>query len=116
MARARTASSAGARGGSGGAGSERDLSGGGDAGYRLPRLGDRIDKSPLELYLPSLNLVLVGLTTMIGVLGRRDDEGLGTLYALLPAGVLVLVVVVKWEIGNVDVGGLEGLRYSYKGA
>lgn len=85
---------------------------------RLPQLGDRIDKSPLELYLPSLNLVLVGLISMIGILlgSSRFGGELGTLYALLPAGVLVLVVVVKLEMGSVDVGELEGLKYGYKGA
>jgi hypothetical protein len=85
---------------------------------RLPQLGDRVDKSPLELYLPGLNLVLVGLISVIGVLlGSGVDGGdLGTLYALLPAGVLGLVVVVKLEMGSVDVGELEGLRYGYKGA
>jgi hypothetical protein len=72
----------------------------------------------LELYLPPLNLVLVGLITLIGVLGAREGEGLGELYAVLPASVFAIVIVVKLEIASLDVhiGELEGLKYEYKGA
>ena len=60
----------------------------------------------------------MGLISLIGVLlgSRGVGEGLGTLYALLPAGVLGIVVVVKLEMGSVDVRELEGLKYGYKGA
>jgi hypothetical protein len=86
----------------------------------IPRLGDRVDKSPLELYLPSLNVVLAALVAVIGMLdGSRSSSGkesLGAVYALLPAGVFALVILVKRELASVDVGELERLKYGYKGA
>jgi hypothetical protein len=79
---------------------------------------DGVEKGPLELYLPSLNAVLVALLAFAGFVGQKANEGQGggMWFALLPGVVYVVVVVAKGIMGGVDVGELEALRYGYKGA
>jgi hypothetical protein len=80
----------------------------------LPQLGARIDKSPLELYLPYLNLGLIVVLALGGMLLREGGAWPG--FGLLPGVVYGLVIGAKWIMGSVDVGELDGLKYNYKGA
>jgi hypothetical protein len=76
-------------------------------------------KSPLELYLPYLNLGLAVILIMMGLFTRVDDGrrlsriGLGN----LPALVYAVVLVAKIVMGSVDPEKeLGALKYEYKGA
>ncbi|KAL0940762.1 uncharacterized protein CTRU02_203525 [Colletotrichum truncatum] len=76
-------------------------------------------KSPLELYLPYLNLglcvmlVLTGMVTKSGVRDTFGHVGLGN----LPAMVYVVILIAKVVMGSVDPEKeLGALKYDYKGA
>ncbi|KAI1343967.1 hypothetical protein F5Y15DRAFT_182805 [Xylariaceae sp. FL0016] len=77
-------------------------------------------RSPLEQYLPTLNIGLCSVLVVTGYLSTRSAAaehwghvGLGN----LPAVVYVVILVAKMVMGNVDPEReLEGLRYEYKGA
>ncbi|RYP93714.1 hypothetical protein DL770_000086 [Monosporascus sp. CRB-9-2] len=76
-------------------------------------------RSPLESYLPYLNialcavLVLTGLLTKSAAVGQWGHVGLGN----LPAVVYAVILVAKAVMGGVDPEReLSGLRYGYKGA
>ncbi|ROT40249.1 hypothetical protein SODALDRAFT_348534 [Sodiomyces alkalinus F11] len=76
------------------------------------------DKSPLEAYLPYLNLALCALAALSSALssGKAKPEGLIKL-GYLPTLVYFLVLVAKMAMGGVDPEGELGvLRYGYKGA
>ncbi|KAL2753731.1 hypothetical protein ACRALDRAFT_1071860 [Sodiomyces alcalophilus JCM 7366] len=76
------------------------------------------DKSPLEAYLPYLNIVLCGLAALSSALapGKGKPEGLIKL-GYLPTLVYSVVLVAKMVMGGVDPEGELGpLRYGYKGA
>jgi hypothetical protein len=81
---------------------------------RVPQLGQIVDKGPLELYLPFLNLGLIGILFLGGLVLKEGKAWPG--FGLLPGAVSVFVVGAKWVMGSVDVGELEDLKYGYKGA
>lgn len=77
-------------------------------------------KSPLELYLPYLNLGLCGVLVLYGLLVRGGSEGhrFGWLgLGNIPAIVYSVVIISKMVMASVDPEReLGGLRYEYKGA
>ncbi|KAK4170609.1 hypothetical protein QBC36DRAFT_371872 [Triangularia setosa] len=78
-------------------------------------------KSPLEEYLPWLNLLLVVLVVLMGLVQEKVGKGGGgphpVLLGGLPGIVYGVCIGVKKAMAGVDVEGeLEGLRYGYKGA
>ncbi|RYP20396.1 hypothetical protein DL767_009469 [Monosporascus sp. MG133] len=82
-------------------------------------LSSMAQRSPLELYLPHLNialcavLALTGLLTKSAAAGQWGHVGLGN----LPAIVYAVILVAKMVMGGVDPEReLSGLRYEYKGA
>lgn len=83
-------------------------------GVALPQLGARVDKGPLELYLPYLNLGLVAVSILGGLLLKSESAWQG--FGLIPGCVYGFVIGSKLLMGSVDVGELDGLKYSYKGA
>lgn len=89
---------------------------GGNDGYtdRIAQLGQSADRGPLELYLPLLNIGLVGVLFLGGWLLKEGVAWPG--FGLLPGAVYVFVVGAKVVMGSVDVRELEGLKYGYKGA
>lgn len=64
-------------------------------------------RSPLEMWLPYLNIGLAALSCL-------SLKG-GTL-GILPGILYGVVIVAKMVMGSVDPGELEGLKYPYKGA
>jgi len=88
----------------------KDVKGKGRETPRLPELGDKVDKGPIEMYLPLLNAVLVALVALSGLLAQQRTLG------FLPVGVYAVILAVKVLMGSVDPRELEGLRYGYKGA
>ncbi|OAA41334.1 hypothetical protein NOR_05412 [Metarhizium rileyi] len=84
---------------------------------RLKR-GVAPDKSPLELYLPYLNCVLVGVLMLMGlVVGRGNDGFSWAAMGNLPAVVYAVVLLTKVIMGGVDPEReLLGLKYGFKGA
>ena len=76
-------------------------------------------RSPLELYLPSLNL---GLCLVLELLGRLTIAGEDFSFAILGAGNLPVVVygavlISKSVMASVDPEKeLRQLKYDYKGA
>jgi hypothetical protein len=80
----------------------------------IPQLGARIDKGPLEMYLPYLNLGLAGIILLAGLFLREGAAWPG--FGVLPAAVYGFVLGAKVVMGSVDVGELEALKYGYKGA
>jgi hypothetical protein len=93
-------------------------SGAQSSAYKLPQLGQKIDKSPIEIYLPYLNLILSGLVLFGSFMAAGSTGGGGLSLALgsLPAVMFGIVLGVKVLLGSVDVGELEKLKYGYKGA
>ncbi|KAJ9133628.1 hypothetical protein NKR19_g8977 [Coniochaeta hoffmannii] len=75
-------------------------------------------RTPLERWLPWLNLGLCGVLVVIGVLkSARDGRKDGLVMDLLPGVVYAVVLAAKVVMGGVDPEGeLAGLRYEYKGA
>ncbi|GKT49398.1 uncharacterized protein ColSpa_09579 [Colletotrichum spaethianum] len=76
-------------------------------------------KSPLETYLPYLNLGLCAVLVLTGVVTRSGERhalghvGLGN----LPAIVYVVVLIAKVVMGSVDPEKeLAALKYDFKGA
>lgn len=76
-------------------------------------------KSPLELYLPYLNLGLCAMLVLAGFLMKSNERqtfghvGLGN----LPAIVYVVILIAKVVMGSVDPEKeLGALKYDYKGA
>ncbi|OLN95360.1 hypothetical protein CCHL11_04749 [Colletotrichum chlorophyti] len=76
-------------------------------------------KSPLEQYLPYLNLGLCAVLVLTGALTRSGERhtfghlGLGN----LPAFVYVVILIAKVVMGSVDPEKeLTALKYDYKGA
>ncbi|KAI9738474.1 MAG: hypothetical protein M1818_005371 [Claussenomyces sp. TS43310] len=76
-------------------------------------VGDAWDQGPLERYLPALNLLLVAVLALAAPV-LRPGPPLG--WALLPAGVYGVILIVNVVMGGVDVGELESLKYGYRGA
>ncbi|KAK0674722.1 hypothetical protein QBC41DRAFT_342160 [Cercophora samala] len=77
-------------------------------------------KSPLEEYLPWLNLLLAVVVGLMGLVQERVGKGGGPhpgLLGALPGVVYGVCVATKKTMAGVDVEGELGrLRYGYKGA
>lgn len=75
-------------------------------------------KSPLEMYLPYLNLGLgVVLILMAWAVGRVDGKAVWTGMGYLPLLIYGVVLTAKMVMGSVDPEKeLTALRYEYKGA
>ncbi|KAI0809347.1 hypothetical protein GGR55DRAFT_649580 [Xylaria sp. FL0064] len=78
-------------------------------------------RSPLQQYLPFLNIAICALVVLTGVLSSQRSAAVrhwGHVgLANLPALVYVVVLVGKMLMGSVDPEKeLSGLRYEYKGA
>lgn len=88
--------------------------------WQSDRLRERVQhKSPLETYLPYMNmglclvLMVTGLLSKVHAPQRWGHVGLGN----LPAVVYVVVLVTKVVMGGVDPEReLAELKYGYKGA
>jgi hypothetical protein len=76
-----------------------------------------VHRTPLEKWLPHLNLGLCGVLFVLGIL-KGARKGSGTLIAdLLPGVVYAVVLAAKMVMAGVDPEReLGGLRYEYKGA
>lgn len=77
-------------------------------------------KSPLEIWLPYLNLGLCGVLVLTGLLAppsRRFGSWGHVGLANLPGVVYIVVLAAKMVMGGVDPEKeLSGLKYEYKGA
>jgi hypothetical protein len=79
-------------------------------------------RSPLEQYLPFLNMGLCGVLVLTGFLSSRRSAAAHQYWghvglANLPAVVYAVVLVAKMLMGSVDPEReLSALRYEYKGA
>lgn len=70
-----------------------------------------VERSPLEAWLPRLNLCLVVLTGLLGLSGGWHSLG------WLPGIVYAAVLAAKMVMASVDPESeLSGLKYGYKGA
>ncbi|KAI0401408.1 hypothetical protein F4802DRAFT_432169 [Xylaria palmicola] len=80
----------------------------------------RGDRSPLELYLPFLNVALCALLVFAGFLSSSSGQQRAWGHvglANLPAAVYAVVLVAKMLMGSIDPEReLGALRYGYKGA
>jgi hypothetical protein len=72
--------------------------------------------SPVEKYLPYLNIVLCGLLVIAGMVMGGRRELLWSGFGNVPGLVYLLVLMAKMVMGSVDVGELEALKYGFKGA
>lgn len=74
--------------------------------------------SPVTTYLPYLNGGLSALLTLIALLAWRRERVEEAWRGVLPGVVFAVVMFARREMGVVsrEVGGLERLRYGYKGA
>ncbi|KAK4678594.1 hypothetical protein QC764_309060 [Podospora pseudoanserina] len=79
-----------------------------------------VAKSPLEEYLPWLNLLLVTVLALMGLVQEKTGKGGGphpVLLGVLPGVVYGVCVATKKTMAGVDVEKELGrLRYGYKGA
>ncbi|KAI0459001.1 hypothetical protein F5B21DRAFT_458582 [Xylaria acuta] len=80
-------------------------------------------RSPLEQYLPFLNVALCGLLVLAGLLSSSQRPSAARQHwghvglANLPAPIYVVVLVAKMLMGSIDPEReLSALRYEYKGA
>ncbi|RYO94227.1 hypothetical protein DL764_007885 [Monosporascus ibericus] len=76
-------------------------------------------KSPLELYLPYLNIALCAVLVLTGLLTKSATAGQWGHVCLgnLPAIVYAVILAANMVMGGVDPAReLSGLRYEYKGA
>ncbi|UNI20364.1 hypothetical protein JDV02_006458 [Purpureocillium takamizusanense] len=74
--------------------------------------------SPLDMYLPYLNLVLVAMVALLGLVAGRGPGEFGVVgIGNLPALVYVVVLIAKVVMGSVDPEReLSALKYRFKGA
>lgn len=75
-------------------------------------------RSPLEVWLPYLNLGLCGVLFVIGILkGARSGGESSLVVDLLPGIIYAVVLAAKMVMAGVDPEReLGGLRYEFKGA
>lgn len=75
-------------------------------------------RSPLETWLPYLNLGLVVMLMLLGLVSSPEAAGVGWVgLGNLPAIVYTVVIAAKLIMGSVDPESeLTALRYEYKGA
>ncbi|KAI1753855.1 hypothetical protein F4782DRAFT_545632 [Xylaria castorea] len=83
----------------------------------------RHHRSPLEQFLPFLNVALCGLLILAGFLSSSSQRSVAHRHwghvglANLPALIYVVVLVAKMLMGSIDPEReLSALRYEYKGA
>jgi hypothetical protein len=71
-------------------------------------------KGPLEAWLPILNDTITAILALgaIALKGRVEEVW----FFFMPGLVNLIVRYARWQMASVDVDGLEGLRYRYKGA
>lgn len=76
------------------------------------------DRSPLEAYLPYLNLILCGLAALSSAVSPAKSQPQGPIkLGYLPTLVYIVVLVAKMVMAGVDPEAELGpLRYGYKGA
>jgi len=77
------------------------------------------ESSPLEVWLPWLNLGLVGVLAILGFASQEAWKGAFTWIGMgnLPGVVFAVIVVAKMIMGSVDPETeLGALKYNYKGA
>lgn len=77
------------------------------------------ENSPLETWLPWLNLGLVGVLVLLGLVSGEAWKGAFRWVGMgnLPGVVFGVIVVAKVVMGSVDPEAeLGALKYSYKGA
>ena len=82
------------------------------------QLGFGAAQSPLEIYLPYLNLGLVVLLALMGLVTKSDAPSFGFIgMGNLPVVVYGVVLLAKMVMASVDPESeLSGLKYQYKGA
>lgn len=75
-------------------------------------------RTPLERWLPYLNLGLCAVLFVLGILRRaKNGDSQSLIGDLLPGAVYAVVLAAKMVMGGVDPEReLGGLRYEYKGA
>lgn len=73
-------------------------------------------KTPIEQYLPVLNVGMVGLLTLAATLSWRRGRGEVAIRDALAGIVWAVAMYVRWEAREVDLEELEGRRYGLKGA
>jgi hypothetical protein len=75
-------------------------------------------RSPLEIWLPYLNLGLVAVLVLLNMATKSENASLGWIGAgNLPAIVYAAVLAAKLVMASVDPESeLSALRYEYKGA
>lgn len=75
-------------------------------------------RSPLEVWLPYLNLGLVVMLMLLSLVSTSVAAGVGWIgLGTLPAIVYGVVIAAKLVMGGVDPESeLTALRYEYKGA
>ncbi|KAI0518211.1 hypothetical protein F5B22DRAFT_635312 [Xylaria bambusicola] len=83
----------------------------------------QLHRSPLQQYLPFLNIALCSLLVLAGLLSSRRSTAAVTRHwghvglANLPALIYVVVLIAKMLMGSIDPEKeLSALRYEYKGA
>ncbi|KAI0974799.1 hypothetical protein F4678DRAFT_420881 [Xylaria arbuscula] len=93
------------------------------AGSRLSFWAARHRRSPLQQYLPFLNIALCGLLILAGVLTSSSRRSAASRHwghvglANLPALIYAVVLIAKMLMGSIDPEReLSSLRYEYKGA
>lgn len=76
------------------------------------------NRSPLEKFLPLLNLVLTGVLVLMGLVTKSESVSFAWIgMGNLPAVVYGVVLLSKVVMASVDPEGeLSGLKYEYKGA
>ncbi|KAI1428037.1 hypothetical protein F5Y12DRAFT_734918 [Xylaria sp. FL1777] len=104
-----------------GANAQRRRRAGAGAGSRFFSFWAQRHRSPLQQYLPFLNIALCGLLVLAGFLSSQRSAAaqhwghVG--LANLPALIYAVVLVAKMLMGSIDPEReLSALRYEYKGA
>ncbi|CAH0059345.1 unnamed protein product [Clonostachys solani] len=84
----------------------------------LPLSMGAVQRSPLETYLPYLNLGLITALVLMGVVTKSNVASFGWIgMGNLPAIVYIVVLVAKMVMASVDPEAeLSTLKYEYKGA
>lgn len=77
-----------------------------------------MQRSPLETYLPYLNLGLIAALILMGMVTKSNVASFGWIgMGNLPAIVYIVVLVAKMVMASVDPEAeLSTLKYEYKGA
>ncbi|VUC35096.1 unnamed protein product [Clonostachys rosea] len=84
----------------------------------LPLSMGAMQRSPLETYLPYLNLGLISALVLMGMVTKSNVASFGWIgMGNLPAIVYIVVLVAKMVMASVDPETeLSTLKYEYKGA